>query len=354
MWIVDHTESEARKVDAAWLDDALHVFKGDATCCQLKHDFGGVSGRPCDRELLVRPFLGLYGDVLLKKRAAQQSRVPRALGTREQLVSKLQHGGRVQPLQAGAGTGDQLLDTQFWAGQANARLSHVAERRASQSSQESGEHAGPSFVRARACAREGGGQCSRAHDCHSCVRCCPRHGTTAQANLTREQQQAFFPKNFEYVSPAGVEKRELFGDLLQGLEERIERRDADALHASHGEPREERSLLESIRTVLDEAKKDLANRAQPRSHGPISPTKRYGRSSAGSSTQGMSSQLAGESAPSSKAFTAFERGFARSGSSACGSATQALERRDHEQLISPPGGTPITGTPRASLALQGL
>ena len=39
--------------------EALDVFGGDLTCCRLGHE----DGRPCDREALVLPMLGLYGEI---------------------------------------------------------------------------------------------------------------------------------------------------------------------------------------------------------------------------------------------------------------------------------------------------
>jgi len=46
-------------IDAEWFHSALHVFDGELTCCRLEHR--GMAA--CDRQSLVIPILGLYGEL---------------------------------------------------------------------------------------------------------------------------------------------------------------------------------------------------------------------------------------------------------------------------------------------------
>lgn len=46
-------------MDHQWFRDAHFVFDGEATCCRLKHK----NMRGCDRELLLKPILGLFGEL---------------------------------------------------------------------------------------------------------------------------------------------------------------------------------------------------------------------------------------------------------------------------------------------------
>jgi len=57
---IAHDESHTLKpVDDDWFREALRVFDGDLTCCRLEHK-GSVA---CDRQSLVIPILGLYGEL---------------------------------------------------------------------------------------------------------------------------------------------------------------------------------------------------------------------------------------------------------------------------------------------------
>ncbi|CAK9074989.1 unnamed protein product [Durusdinium trenchii] len=51
-------------VDAQWLAEVVHVFAGQTTCCDLRHENFDV----CDRESLVLPLLGLYYRVAAAER----------------------------------------------------------------------------------------------------------------------------------------------------------------------------------------------------------------------------------------------------------------------------------------------
>jgi len=44
--------------------DAVRVFQGQLTCCRLQHN-GGT--QPCDREELMLPMLGLYGEIYARR-----------------------------------------------------------------------------------------------------------------------------------------------------------------------------------------------------------------------------------------------------------------------------------------------
>jgi hypothetical protein len=68
------------RIDDTWLDEGLMVFEGELTCCALNHTFRGTRGdarthSTCDREILVKPILGLYAELmgihLGQERAAQ-------------------------------------------------------------------------------------------------------------------------------------------------------------------------------------------------------------------------------------------------------------------------------------------
>jgi len=49
---------------------SIHVFEGELSCCALGHP----GGRPCDRELLVLPILGLYGQIYEQVRCGHPPR----------------------------------------------------------------------------------------------------------------------------------------------------------------------------------------------------------------------------------------------------------------------------------------
>eukprot|EP00929_Paragymnodinium_shiwhaense_P121709 TRINITY_DN9405_c0_g3_i1.p1 TRINITY_DN9405_c0_g3~~TRINITY_DN9405_c0_g3_i1.p1 ORF type:complete len:851 (-),score=76.90 TRINITY_DN9405_c0_g3_i1:235-2787(-) len=50
------------KVTELWMNDALHIFDGEVTCCRLRHPEGKV----CDKKLLVPSVLAMYADMLAK------------------------------------------------------------------------------------------------------------------------------------------------------------------------------------------------------------------------------------------------------------------------------------------------
>merc|ERR1740129_806165 len=47
------------KVADDWMNDVVNIFRGDMTCCALKHE----GGSKCDRESLASPLLGMYFDM---------------------------------------------------------------------------------------------------------------------------------------------------------------------------------------------------------------------------------------------------------------------------------------------------
>ena len=57
MWLTD--EDGMHQVDKAWFEEALDVFSGELTCCRLEHK----NMTSCDRQSLVTPLLGLYGEL---------------------------------------------------------------------------------------------------------------------------------------------------------------------------------------------------------------------------------------------------------------------------------------------------
>ena len=61
MWVANDTSCLPMKSD--WFDEALYVFHGEATCCRLKHK----NMSKCDRETLVLPILGLFGEMYASK-----------------------------------------------------------------------------------------------------------------------------------------------------------------------------------------------------------------------------------------------------------------------------------------------
>lgn len=75
LWIAEGKGAPPRpaSADADWLNTSLLVFEGECTCCEREHrDGSGAVRTDCDRELLVRPILGLYGQRLLVRSRMQQ------------------------------------------------------------------------------------------------------------------------------------------------------------------------------------------------------------------------------------------------------------------------------------------
>ena len=70
MWVAD--DEGCSPMRKGWFNDALFVFAGEATCCRLGHKHGMASR--CDRESLVLPVLGLYGELYASSRAGSGSR----------------------------------------------------------------------------------------------------------------------------------------------------------------------------------------------------------------------------------------------------------------------------------------
>ena len=54
------SDDKIENVDSEWFESVLGVFAGETTCCSRKH--AGMSA--CDRQSLVVPVLGLYGELL--------------------------------------------------------------------------------------------------------------------------------------------------------------------------------------------------------------------------------------------------------------------------------------------------
>ena len=69
MWVSD--DEGCSPMRKGWFNDALFVFAGEATCCRLGHK-NGMASR-CDRESLVLPVLGLYGELYASSRAGSGS-----------------------------------------------------------------------------------------------------------------------------------------------------------------------------------------------------------------------------------------------------------------------------------------
>jgi hypothetical protein len=63
MWLATSgAKEDCVRMPSHWLRAAaLRIFEGQSTCCQRGHD-----GRPCDRELLVQPLLGLYASLYVR------------------------------------------------------------------------------------------------------------------------------------------------------------------------------------------------------------------------------------------------------------------------------------------------
>lgn len=61
MYLAEGTELTS--LTDEWLEQALHVFEGELTCCRRKH----VGMEQCDKQYLVIPMLGLWAKVWCKK-----------------------------------------------------------------------------------------------------------------------------------------------------------------------------------------------------------------------------------------------------------------------------------------------
>ena len=48
-----------------WIAEAFFIFEGEMTCCRQCHP----GGRPCDKESLVAPLLGMWYDLYERHRA---------------------------------------------------------------------------------------------------------------------------------------------------------------------------------------------------------------------------------------------------------------------------------------------
>eukprot|EP00929_Paragymnodinium_shiwhaense_P053449 TRINITY_DN26743_c0_g3_i1.p1 TRINITY_DN26743_c0_g3~~TRINITY_DN26743_c0_g3_i1.p1 ORF type:complete len:866 (+),score=65.20 TRINITY_DN26743_c0_g3_i1:113-2710(+) len=59
---VSTAKGKLEKVDEDWINDALHIFEGDVTCCRLRHP----NDKKCDKKLLVPTVLAMYADMLAK------------------------------------------------------------------------------------------------------------------------------------------------------------------------------------------------------------------------------------------------------------------------------------------------
>lgn len=59
MFLADGKHSPLAPVTSDFFTESLHVFDGELTCCRLEHKGSGA----CDRQSLVVPILGLYGEL---------------------------------------------------------------------------------------------------------------------------------------------------------------------------------------------------------------------------------------------------------------------------------------------------
>lgn len=59
MYLATSTSMPLTKIDDSWFHQSLRVFNGDLTCCRLQHK--GMAA--CDRQSLVVPLLGLFGEL---------------------------------------------------------------------------------------------------------------------------------------------------------------------------------------------------------------------------------------------------------------------------------------------------
>ena len=59
MYLFVGTGSPLTPIGSDFFRESLHVFNGELTCCRLEHKGMGA----CDRQSLVIPFLGLYGEL---------------------------------------------------------------------------------------------------------------------------------------------------------------------------------------------------------------------------------------------------------------------------------------------------
>jgi hypothetical protein len=62
LYTFDSTNLTAADMD--WFVNICQIFEGGMTCCRKKHK----DGRPCDKESLVQPLLGMYFDLYAKKK----------------------------------------------------------------------------------------------------------------------------------------------------------------------------------------------------------------------------------------------------------------------------------------------
>ena len=68
MWVANDTT--CLHMEADWFNDALFVFNGEATCCRLNHPMQ----LQCDREALVLPILGLFGELYAGKESSVEKK----------------------------------------------------------------------------------------------------------------------------------------------------------------------------------------------------------------------------------------------------------------------------------------
>ena len=196
MWVAD--DEGCSPMRKGWFNDALFVFAGEATCCRLGHT-NGMSSQ-CDRESLVLPVLGLYGELYASSRAGSGSRTGSSTqesGSGSVSVSGSGSGSVGVGEGGGGGMGEDEGETKWHEGESHRRnrqrmWEDVRERKAEMFP------ADFTFVSTRAGGARGGW----------------RGGWRGSRGMGRRGRQRGRGR--------GEETRVLFGDLIRGMEDLVD------------------------------------------------------------------------------------------------------------------------------------
>ena len=201
-------------VDNEWLNTGLMVFEGELTCCAMKHVFNG-NAQQCDRTSLLRPILGLYGELYATRLLQDAARANDAKTGFEGALTK----PHAKPHSTGPGSAARLL-------RHGAGSSGDVSRKAALKTEETAAsddlmvccctpHATPAPT---GCQLTHSGAHTLTQTARAPSRGRVLHCLRLQSWLDGPRKERMFPRTFKMVTPKRTSTVELFGELISKIE----------------------------------------------------------------------------------------------------------------------------------------